>query len=179
MQHTTIRTAAAGLCLALCLGLVVAPPHAGTNFDDLVQKANTFTGASQGSWNSPAFGSDGFAFGTWSPVVGGPPLFMMSVQLEATSPDEQSGFLTGTLESFPLSPLGNPWAAVNGTWEIADPVTGRGSFAGYVTTYLPNPLMGAPIQLLGQFQGRFVDQTPVTPHAPDSLGQYRLRWELF
>lgn len=172
-------TSKRGLAAALCLGLLVTVIGAGQNLDDAVQKADSFQGSSNGSWNSPAHGSPGFAFGTWTPAPGGPPLFLMSLELEAVSPDGLSGTLAGTLQSFPLSPIGDPFAAVSGVFHIEDASTGKGHFEGIVTTFIPNPLILAPIQLLGQFQGRFLDPIPPTPHAPDILGKYRMRWELF
>ena len=175
MESKTLR----GLAAVLCLGLLVGVLGASQNIDDNVAKADSFQGVSSGSWNSPAHGSPGYAFGIWTPVGGGSPLFLMNIETVATSPDGLSGTFEGVLNSFPLSPLGQPWAAVGGVYHILDESTGKGVFEGIVTTYLPNPLMGAPIQLLGQLQGRFVDPLPPTPHAPDVIGQYRMRWELF
>ena len=136
-------------------------------------------GQTAGSWNVPQVptqSGDGFATGTLT-LGNGFPFYLMSLVLPE---DEVTllqggnlfGTLTGSLFSFPLSPLNDPFADVVGTWSW-DPFTGQGSFIGYVVVQGP-PGSLAPITLLGVVGGRISD--PATPFGPDILGSYTGRW---
>ena len=152
-------------------------------------------GMSSGDWNLPSLIDDpfgvatpGFASGTWD--VGGAPVFFMGLSIDtipsaltfAPVPDPPftaTGTLSGELFSLPLSPFSEPFALLTGSW-IADPSSGKGFFDGYVYLKPANPLLFAPLVVIGQIRGGFEDppSSPQSPSGPDVLGSYAGRWTL-
>ena len=133
-------------------------------------------GTSSGQFELPFGGEDGFAFGTLNVGI---PQFLMGMEIPADSVQMIDGALvgtmSGTLQSFPLSPLGDPFADVSGNWR-ANPETGAGFFTLYISQG-SGPGIPGPTTLIGVVRGRFLD-SPATLD-PLGIGEYQAIWTLF